>query len=40
MVEAVKSMVGASVLFNYAFNHEYSIARLQDSVCEDILSKT
>lgn len=36
-VEAVKSVVGASVLFNYALNHEYSISRLQDAVCGAIL---
>eukprot|EP00904_Undaria_pinnatifida_P010473 jgi/Undpi1/6556/HiC_scaffold_20.g09035.m1 len=37
-IEAVKSVVGASVLFNYALNHEYSISRLQDAVCGAILS--
>ncbi len=37
VIEAVKSVVGASVLFNYALNHEYSISRLQDSVCGPIL---
>lgn len=37
VVEAIKSVVGASVLFNYALNHEYSISRLQDAVCGDIL---
>lgn len=38
VVEAIKSMVGASVLFNYALNHEYSISRLQDAVCEKTLN--
>ncbi|CAM9138930.1 unnamed protein product [Ectocarpus sp. 12 AP-2014] len=37
VVEAVKSVVGVSVLFNYARNHEYSISRLQDAVCGAIL---
>ncbi|CAM9884707.1 unnamed protein product [Ectocarpus sp. 6 AP-2014] len=37
VVEAVKSVVGVSVLFNYAGNHEYSISRLQDAVCGAIL---
>eukprot|EP00903_Cladosiphon_okamuranus_P010995 g10384.t1 len=36
-IEAVKSVVGTSVLFNYALNHEYSISRLQDAVCGAIL---
>lgn len=37
VVEAVKSVVGVSVLFDYALNHEYSISRLQDAVCGAIL---
>eukprot|EP00752_Nemacystus_decipiens_P004131 g3780.t1 len=36
-IEAVKCVVGTSVLFNYALNHEYSISRLQDAVCGAIL---
>lgn len=39
VVEAIKSMVGASVLFNYDLNHEYSVARQQDAVCGKLLKK-
>ncbi|CAN0071116.1 unnamed protein product [Laminaria digitata] len=37
-IEAVKSVVGASVLFKYSLNHEYSISRLQDAVCGALLN--
>lgn len=39
VVEAVKCMVGASVLFNYSLNKEYSINRLQDALCVDGILK-